>query len=372
LECAPEAEGLVVSAQMHGLIFVDGEGRAVSRYISWQDQRALEPCNGSARTFYDRVVERVGGARLETGNELRPALPICVLARAAMRDELPAGAFPASLTDFVLAALAGAEPVTDVTNAAATGLLDLRNRAWHAGLVAELGLAALRWPEIVEPGTPIGIGSFGGRRLRLFAGIGDQQASLLGAGLTDEELSLNVATGSQVSRVQDELVLGDVQTRPYPGRRWLRTVTHLPAGRALNALIRLLTELAPGASEAETWSRIVAAVEETPETDASVNVCFFETAIGNRGAIGNLHEDNLAVGHLFRAAFRTMADNYARAAARVWPDGSYRRVLFSGGLATKLTPLRDEILARLIPAYRICDSGEDALEGLLVLSKGFA
>jgi hypothetical protein len=92
--------------------------------------------------------------------------------------------------------------------------------------------------------------------------------------------------------------------------------------------------------------------------------------MGDRGRIANLREENMTVGHLFRAVFTGMADNYARAAARVAPARDWRAVVFSGGLAAKAPLLRRLVLERLGPAHRLAPVAEDALFGLLVLARG--
>ncbi len=38
---APDAEGLVMCSQLHGMVLTDDQGLAVSNAINWQDQRAL-------------------------------------------------------------------------------------------------------------------------------------------------------------------------------------------------------------------------------------------------------------------------------------------------------------------------------------------
>jgi hypothetical protein len=92
--------------------------------------------------------------------------------------------------------------------------------------------------------------------------------------------------------------------------------------------------------------------------------------MGSSGRIGNIREDNLTVGHLFAAAFRAMADNYAACARRLAPGGGWRRVVFSGGLAQRFSRLRREILGRLGgPDSRLCSSTEDTLLGLLALGR---
>jgi len=63
-----------------------------------------------------------------------------------------------------------------------------------------------------------------------YPGCGDLQCALLGAGLNDE-ISINMATGSQVSILLSEPDR-TLQTRPYFGK-WLKCITHIPSGRLL-------------------------------------------------------------------------------------------------------------------------------------------
>jgi len=216
--------------------------------------------------------------------------------------------------------------------------------------------------------------------LSVHAALGDQQAALLGLGLEPGELSVNVATGSQVSDLVETMPLGDVQVRPYPGRRWLRTVTHLPAGRSLNALLRLLTDLTEvGGGEADAlgahpaWTRAMAAAERIETTDLDVDLAFFPCATGHRGGISNAHEGNLTPGHVMRASLEAMARNYRWAAERLAAASpapadiasTWRHIAFSGGLAVKSETLR-RVTSRLLGLpYRLGSESEDALAGVL-------
>jgi len=135
-------------------------------------------------------------------------------------------------------------------------------------------------------------------------------------------------------------------------------------------LVDLLTGLAREEPGFDPWDRIAEEVDRVPSTDLDVDLAFYGGPLGQRGAIGNIREHNLTPGHLFRAAFRAMADNYACCADRLGPRAVRERVVFSGGLAQRYAALREEILAALKPAagYRLCVSTEDTLRGLLTLA----
>ena len=368
LDAAPDAAGLVVSSQMHCLVFTDAAGEAKSNVITWKDQRGLDPHPSGRGTYLDFVRSAMSPDEFDAvGRDVRVGLPVVHLPWLADRGLIPPNTFPASLPGFVLANLCRAEPITDPTHAAAHGLFDLHRGDWHRELIARLGLPPLRWPRVVPTGEPVGTTDLAGRRLVCHAPVGDQQCSLLGAGIRPGELSVNISTGSQVSLRADAPRPGDFQVRPYPAGGWLNTIVQVPAGRSLAVLVDLLTELGGGGPD--PWAAVAEAVEKVPETDLRVNLAFFGGPFGDRGSLTNIGEHNLSVGHLFLAAFRDMAANYAACAARLSPGRDWRRVVFSGGLAHRFPSLRRAVLDALGTAdHRVCDSTEDTLTGLLVLA----
>jgi sugar (pentulose or hexulose) kinase len=208
----------------------------------------------------------------------------------------------------------------------------------------------------------------------VFAPVGDYQCSQVGAFLDEGELSVNISTGSAVIQLARGCEFGDFQTRPWFDGRFLKTITHIPGGRALNALVRLLGELAEaqGLKLHDPWDYILAEAAKVESTDLRVNPAFYFSAMGDRGAITNAREENLTVGHLFHAAFAGMADNYAACAARICPRRDWTRLVFSGGVALKNASLRQMICDRLGQVHRLAASEEDTLLGLLVLGLAFS
>ncbi len=100
-----------------------------------------------------------------------------------------------------------------------------------------LGLDDLRWPRIRELGDVVGHMEINGRKIPCYTPVGDYQCALVGSLFGADEVSLNIATGSQVSRMTDTLVLGDYQTRPFFEGKFLNTFTSPPGGRALNVIV---------------------------------------------------------------------------------------------------------------------------------------
>jgi sugar (pentulose or hexulose) kinase len=338
---APDAAGVLMCSQLHGMVLCDEKGNAQSRYITWQDQRVLMPLPGADASSFD-------------------ALP-------DMR------VIPTALPYFVAAKLCGTTPVSDITQAYGHGALNIHTRDWHHAVIEKLGLGDVQWPRIVPQGAVIGEWCHAGRSLPVFAPVGDYHCSQVGALLERGEMSVNISTGSAVIQIAEGAETGEFQTRPWFDGCYLKTITHIPAGRALNALVRLLSELntAQGVALRDPWDYIHAEAAGADGGGLQVDPAFYSSNMGNRGAVLNLREENMTIGHLFRAMFSGMADNYATCADRIAPQRDWSRLVFSGGVALKNQLLRQLVCERLGQDHRLAPSDEDTLFGLLVLSLAF-
>jgi sugar (pentulose or hexulose) kinase len=372
---APDCEGIVMCSQMHGLVLTNNQGEAVSNCVSWRDQRVLEPHPSSPGSYFDEIARRVSPQqRRQLGHELEPGRPICVLFWLADQGKLNPGDTPVSMPDFVLGRLCNSAPAVEATNAGASGAFNLETLDWHYDVIKGLGLAHLNWPSLHKQGEVVGCLKLGAHWVPCFTPVGDYQCSLAGSLLGAEELSLNISTGSQISRLTAALSLGEYQTRPFFDQEFLNTFTNTPGGRSLNVLVDLLSELtaARNTNLHDPWTFIAQATKQIAETDLKVDLTFFPEPDRNRGMISNIRGDNFTVGHLFRAAFNDMAERYHTCALRLWPEKTWKNLVFSGGVACRLEVLRETIQKRFATGYRLAPFTEDALFGLLILGLVFS
>jgi hypothetical protein len=147
-------------------------------------------------------------------------------------------------------------------------------------------------------------------------------------------------------------------------------VTHLPAGRSLNVIVDLLTELAlaEGVTLRDPWGNLMRKVAAIADTELDVDLSFFAGPLGDTGVIDGITTENLNAGELFYAAFRNMAENYARCAAWLDPDNAATSVVLSGGLTKSAPVLRRLIAHHFQKPLREAD-GEETLLGLLHLAR---
>lgn len=363
---APEADRLYLCGQMGGAMLVDRTGAAATRYISWRDQRSLRNDTGIS-PLESANLRLDPGTRAAIGNELKAGSTTVLLHAMAREGSIFDGLVPATIGDAVAAALCGRAPRMHPTMA--IGMLDLAGAdvRWHRGMIEALGLGMLEWTPPASLEEPIGETRLGNRTLKVFAAVGDQPCALLGAGLEPGELSLNASTGAQVSRLASRFGPSACQTRCYFGGLFLETITHIPAGRSLHALVDLLTEVprAQGLPVGDPWGTLIRLMDGREETDLEVDLAFFPSPMGDFGRIGNITLGNLSAGRVMVAATRNLADNLVACARRLDPAGAWTRARLSGGLSHSLRSLVT-CLEKLLAPSEVLESGqvEETLTGL--------
>jgi len=361
------ASAVLVSNQMHGVVLVDDSIEPISPMYTWQADLAADRPGGSAAVV-DGISDSLGDdTKRALGNELRPGLPIVTLACMAAEGALGgANATALSIGDFITSTLCGYVTDCHVSNAAASGLYDLAAGEWSHRALHAIGADGVGLPPVVSAPTVVGRADVTGQPVPVVCAIGDQQASLEGADLAVDELSANIATGCQVSRRIPHPDTSAPQLRPYLDDDYLATVTHIPAGRALNAFVRLLTGAAPDDDVSSSWDSL-----ESEARDAAggirANAAVFPAARDFPGSLTGLTEQNMTPGGVFRAAMEDVADRIALAAHEVGTRG-LTRIAFSGGLAFRSALMREMVCDRVGLPARVVDEDADALTGLARIS----
>jgi sugar (pentulose or hexulose) kinase len=362
-----QLRGIFLTGQMHGVVLTDHHGIPVTDIITWRDHLMVSE-QGHIVSPVEVVRMRLDETRLMAlGNELREGLPVCSLLARRSRGLETDGLTAHSLISYCANALIGfsTSPKMHVTDAAAHGLFDVINRCWDQTTLELLGLDRIVLPDVLYSVLPVGQSSE--FDCDVFAAVGDQQAALLGMQLLEGELSLNIATGSQVSAISS-LPKRATQTRPYFDSRYVATFTHIPAGRALNVLVELVTELS-SLTQDEAWATIAKKVDREENVELDIDLSYFPSLTGASGRISNIREGDISVGQLFKSAVYAMAKNYRQFARKIFPDDQFNSVVISGGLATRFPPLLKEIKSEFGSRnYRISSNDDASLDGLRQIS----
>lgn len=346
---------LCIANEMHGFLLAYGDGSAYTDYISWQKEYGSRKKDGIAPAEQLAGEDFRGDIR-RTGMALRAGLPSCNLLYLAEHGFLETGKplYFYTLGDYLIRALSGRQPICHTTNAAATGLYDMLHSDWNRRLIRYISKDKVIFPAIGEEELQFTLGN---RCIHCPPAVGDQQAALLGSGFSSEnELSFNLGTGSQVSalvkepQVKEEMFSEKYQLRPYFNGMYLKTIPHLPAGRALNVYIRFfkntLELFGREASEDEIWETLLKEESKGLASKLDCDMSFFENPVTDRtsGAITNIEEYSLTAANLMHAVFDSLVSNYLWAADILEPDRrKIEKIIFSGGVARKIQRIRGSI-----------------------------
>lgn len=288
-----KVEGIGLTGQMHGSVFLDADDQVIRPALLWNDQRTAEQCiEITDRLGRDRLLAIAGNPAL-TGFQA-PKLLWLREAEPANYKQVAHVLLP---KDFIRLRLSG-EFATDVSDASGTLLLDLRRRSWSEEILEALDLPGEWLPAVYEGPEQTGrIRSDVASELGLPAGIpiaaggGDNAAAAVGSGIIEAGLASSSMGTSGVLFTHTPQFTPDPSGRLHafchavPGAYHLMGVT-LSAGGSLNwwrhvlgeqyeyeALIELAAT-APIGSEGLLFLPYLSG-ERTPHLDASARGAFF-------------------------------------------------------------------------------------------------
>lgn len=300
----PDIACIGITGQMHGILYLDQKGNAVSPLYTWQDARGNQPYQNGAT--YARYLSEASGYPLASGYGLVThfynMVMGCVPADAAKL---------CTVQDYIAMTLAGAcEPVTDTTDAASLGFFDVKAGSFDIGALVQLG---------IDPGVlpKISNGCIGYyKNIRVYMAIGDNQASFYGATRGDlSAILVNVGTGSQFSAyTEDYTECNGLEVRPFPGKGYLLVGASLCGGRAYALLEKFYRSVAEACGlELDSCYDMMNQLLETEAKPRDIPkiMPLFQGTRSNpelRGSILNLNPDNFNPIHMTWAMLVGMAE----------------------------------------------------------------
>jgi sedoheptulokinase len=299
-----DIRGIGVAGQMHGILYLDGQGEAVSPLYTWQDGRA----NGLYRkgqTYASFLSDETGHA-LATGFGL-----VTHYYNQANGLVAPEARQLCTIMDYVVMKLAGQKaPLTSYSNAASLGFFDTERLAFDRPALEKAGISLSLLPELAHETVCCG---YYKEHIPVYSAIGDNQAAFLGS-VEDIHNSIHVTVGtsSQISVYSDTYVkIQALDTRPFPGGGYILVGAALCGGQVLamlkNFFEQTLQTFLPGLSAPPDIYRVMTAIayKEDSEDLPLVETLFDGTRFApwRRGHIGNISltnftPDNLILGSL--------------------------------------------------------------------------
>lgn len=364
-----------VTGAMHGIVYIDRKGKAVSPLYTWQDQRGeqIDPETGLS---YAKELSDITGYPMATGfgltthyfntkNELVPkdAVSFCTIA------------------DYVAYSIAGeASPLLHQSMAASLGLYDIKAADFDVKAVRRAGMDEGKLPKVTGENAICGKTAGG---IPVSVAFGDNQASFLGSVNEECKVLLNVGTGSQLSAYSRNAVTGSVlECRPYVGESYLLAGSALCGGYAYSLMKRFFEEtleLAGAVANRSSYEIIneAAAAAYKEEKQLMVDTRFSGTRQDPSctGSVSGITVNNFRPGHLALGVLKGICEELYQHYEAL-PEASKDAAFFVGsGNGVRMNPLLQKICSERfgmelkIPKYSEEAAYGSALFALLACRK---
>ena len=201
-----QTEVIGVTGQMHGIVYVDENGKSVSPLYTWQDGRGNLPLGDM--TYAEFLGSHSGyGNVTDFYNRKNGLVPKNAVGFCTVQDY------------FVMQLCGLTKPLIHISDAASFGLFDLQDKRF----TCESNIHVIDDYQIA--------GTY--KNIPVSIAIGDNQASVLSSLSSENELLINVGTGSQVSVVCDKMIKAEnIEIRPFFEGKYLAVGAALCGGRA--------------------------------------------------------------------------------------------------------------------------------------------
>ncbi len=365
LDRYPEVKTIGITGQMHGILYVDANGSAVSPLYTWQDGRA-----GLGSPSFCQILEERSGYRLAPGYGLATHFA------NLMNGNVPNNAVKlCTIMDYIVMKLTDRKtPLMHSSDAASLGFYNIQTNAFDTDALIRAGIDPVVLPDITAENMIAG--TWNG--IPVTVAIGDNQASFLGSVQDPEHEALaNFGTGSQIS-VMNHDTSGfqpdaAMEIRPFLKNSWLTSGSALCGGRAYALIERFFRQYmsASGAAETEQYEVMNALACKGIESEKYLHVrttfCGTRNAPDLFGSICDISEDLLTPEAFIAGTLWGMATELHDMFLNM-PHDHVNKLIVSGNAVRKNTALRQMLKEVFDMEVRMPAHKEEAAFGAALFS----
>lgn len=354
-----------ITGQMHGIVYVSADGKAVSPLFTWEDKRADQSME-NGETYCERIF-RITGEEIYTGYGFATHYYM------QENGAVPKGAVTfCSIMDYFAMRLAKkGSPLVHATNAASFGFYDVQAGRFKTESLEKIFAGAVSAPTVTEDLAVAGEY----RGVPIAVAIGDNQASFLGSVQDLEDGALvNFGTGSQISMLSTGGSVGQgLELRPFFAGKHLLCGAALCGGSAyamLEQFFREYSMLTDGsrAPQYENMNRIAAEAYAQGATPLTVDTAFrgVRHDPARRGSISAIGVTDFTPAKLILGVIYGMCrELYTLYMAAGVPK---KKIVVSGGAVQKNTVLQRVIAEMFATEPILSTQVEEAAVGAALFS----
>lgn len=248
LAICPDPAGIGITGQMHGILYYDKNGQAVSPLFTWQDGRGNIP-DSDGRTLADDLTKK-------TGRFVASGFGLVTHYYNVIHKIVPDDAIGlCTIMDYAVMQLTGRKrAVIESSNAASLGFFDPEKEAFDPVALSAIKMDPSFLPELWSKNSSPYYGAALAKRIDsknlipVMPAIGDNQAAFIGAVFSkssheerrkdlSEAVHVTIGTSSQIAVYSSQFItVPDLETRPFPGGGYLLVGAALCGGSSLAIL----------------------------------------------------------------------------------------------------------------------------------------
>lgn len=228
IESEKDISYIGVTGQMHGILYVNRDGAAITPLYSWQDGRGN--CEYKEGMTYSEYGTKITGYKLAAG------FGVTTHFYNQENHKIPKGAACfCTIPDFVAMRLAQKKaPAVHPSMGASMGLFNVEEGVFAEPAAKKLHMDISYFPRVEKKEVLLGKHKKG---MNVSMALGDNQASFLGSVSEQSNTLLNIGTGSQISVFSEQYYKGtQIECRPYINNTFLMVGAPLCGGAAYAVL----------------------------------------------------------------------------------------------------------------------------------------
>lgn len=331
-----------ITGQMHGILYLDKEGNAVSPLYTWQDRRGDEKFENSHS--YAQYMSETTGFSMATGygltthfyNTIQHVVPLTASTLC-------------TISDYVAMQLVNRKkPLLHKSMAASIGLYQLEKDSFSLEAFQKLMLSPDILPEVAKEDCVIGSME---NNISVSIALGDNQASFLASVNDDNSCLINVGTGSQVSLCTKNLkIFSQIECRPFIADKYLFAGSSLCGGYSYTRLKQFFEEslsafgLDSTLVNYDTMNKLAQNIYGT-NNYLKVDTRFRGTRIDPTitGSVMNLNDQNFQPSYLILGVLQGICDELYHYYTELYQGSSKPSFLIGSGNGIRKNPLLQQL-----------------------------
>lgn len=334
-------EKILVSTQMHGFALMDANDYYLTDFISWFDQRSLF----FEKKYFDAFkIKHFEIFHEQTGMNVKSGLPF-FNSIPTLKSINVQKVKIVSLPEIILNGLGVKNPIVHTSVLAGSGFYNIHLNGLSKDLI-KIHKKCTNKDLFFNEYTNDFISHeaiISKKRLKISIGYGDHQCAVLGANNTFSTTSINMGTGSQVSKIVSTLNYDrsngqEIQYRPYFNSLYLKCITHIPSGRVLSNFINFLDPI----NSVSIWNKInKIKVQDLDNATLKFDLAIFSDAYGKNnedGIISGINEINFTHSNYLASLIKAYLNQYLDIINLVEENSNIesKKIILSGGVAKQI------------------------------------